>query len=134
VGLLAMETIADQQQWNYQNEKHRRKAAGKPLTGIYALGFATTGLWKYMRHPNYAAEQAIWVCFYFFSVAATGRWFNWSVAGAVLLLLLFQGSSDFSEGISSKKYPAYAAYKKRVGRFLPKGLRGAHLGELEQAA
>jgi steroid 5-alpha reductase family enzyme len=69
---------------------------------------------------NYSAEQAIWVIFYFFSVAATGRWFNWSLAGCLLLLLLFQGSSDFSEGISSKKYPRYAIYKKQVGRFLPK--------------
>ncbi|HEX2900375.1 MAG TPA: DUF1295 domain-containing protein, partial [Bacteroidia bacterium] len=90
---LVVETVADQQQWTYQNEKHRRKAAGEKLTGEYALGFAYRGLWKWMRHPNYAAEQAIWIIFYFFSVAATGRWFNWSVAGCILLLLLFQGSS-----------------------------------------
>ncbi|MBP6641142.1 MAG: DUF1295 domain-containing protein [Bacteroidia bacterium] len=120
IAALVMETVADQQQWDYQNEKHRRKKAGEKLTGEYSLGFAYRGLWKWMRHPNYTAEQAIWVIFYFFSVAATGRWFNWSVAGAILLLLLFQGSSDFSEGISSQKYPRYAIYKRRVGRFLPK--------------
>jgi steroid 5-alpha reductase family enzyme len=134
VGLVVMETVADQQQWTYQNEKHRRKAAGESLTGIYKLGFTTTGLWKYMRHPNYTAEQAIWVCFYLFSVAATGRWFNWSVAGCVLLLLLFQGSSDFSEGISLKKYPAYAEYKRRVGRFLPKSLGRGMEEQLSKAA
>jgi steroid 5-alpha reductase family enzyme len=134
VGLVVMETVADQQQWNYQNEKHRRMKAGEPLTGAYKLGFTSNGLWKYMRHPNYTAEQAIWVCFYLFSVAATGRWFNWSVAGCILLLLLFQGSSDFSEGISDKKYPAYAAYKKAVGRFLPKNFRGAQVDELLKAA
>jgi steroid 5-alpha reductase family enzyme len=120
VGFVVLETVADQQQWIYQNEKHRLKNAGKPLTGIYAKGFTHTGLWKYIRHPNYMAEQAIWICFYFFSVAATGRWLNWSVTGCILLLLLFQGSSDFSEGISLGKYPDYAEYKKRVGRFVPK--------------
>lgn len=34
-----------------------------------------------------------------FSVAATGRVLNWSLAGGILLLLLFLGSSDFSEKI-----------------------------------
>lgn len=117
---VVFETVADQQQWNFQNEKYRLKAAGEKLTGDYALGFAYRGLWRWIRHPNYAAEQTVWIVFYFFSVAATGRWFNWSVAGCLLLLLLFQGSSDFSEGISSKKYPRYAIYQRQVGRFFPK--------------
>ena len=73
-----------------------------------------------MRHPNYAAEQAIWLAYYLFSVAATGRWINGSLVGAVLLLLLFQGSADFSEKISAAKYPEYAHYLKKVGRFFPK--------------
>lgn len=120
IGLLVMETVADQQQWNFQNEKHRQIKAGKTLVPPYSHGFIQSGLWKLMRHPNYSAEQMIWIVFYFFSVAATGKWFNWSVAGCILLLLLFQGSSDFSEGISAKKYPDYKDYQKRVGRFLPK--------------
>lgn len=116
---LVIETIADQQQWKFQNEKHRRKKAGVPL-GDYAHGFTNVGLWRWMRHPNYMAEQAIWICYYFFSVAATGRWLNWSVAGCLLLVVLFQGSSDFSESISAQKYPAYKDYQRRVGRFIPK--------------
>jgi steroid 5-alpha reductase family enzyme len=63
--------------------------------------------------------MAIWIVFYFFSVSATGNWLNWSVMGAILLVLLFWGSSNFSESISSGKYPGYAAYKKRVPRFIP---------------
>jgi steroid 5-alpha reductase family enzyme len=51
---------------------------------------------------------------------ATGEWMNWSIAGCVLLLILFKGSSDFSEEISSNKYPQYKAYKQNVGRFIPK--------------
>ena len=119
VVLIIIETIADQQQWNYQNEKHRRIRAGETVDGEYATGFIRTGLWSYVRHPNYAAEQAIWVVFYLFSIAATGYYINWSMAGCLLLLVLFQGSADFSEGISLSKYPAYADHIKRVPRFIP---------------
>ncbi|MBP6387364.1 MAG: DUF1295 domain-containing protein, partial [Pseudarcicella sp.] len=117
---LIFETVADQQQWNYQTAKYTKKAANEPLEGDFAKGFVDTGLWKKMRHPNYFAEQSIWLIFYLFSVAATDRWLNWSVMGIVLLLLLFQGSADFSEKISAEKYPAYKDYLKRVPRFLPK--------------
>lgn len=117
---ILIETISDQQQWNYQKEKYRRKNAGEKLDGIYKKGFTHTGLWKYMRHPNYMAEQAVWISFYLFSVAATGQWINWSIAGSLLLVILFQGSSDFSEAISAEKYPDYKDYQKKTGRFIPK--------------
>jgi len=78
-----------------------------------------TGLWGIVRHPNYAAEQAIWIVLYFFSVSATGMWLNWSVIGPILLVLLFWGSSNFSESISLGKYPEYAEYKRRIARFIP---------------
>ncbi len=117
---VILETVADQQQWNFQQEKYRRMASGETLGEVYGLGFCAQGLWAKVRHPNYASEQAIWLSFYLFSVAATGRWLNWSLAGGLLLMLLFIGSSDFSEKISLGKYPGYADYQKRVGRFLPK--------------
>lgn len=119
VGLVLIEFIADQQQYNFQTEKYRRIHAGEEI-GPYADGFVQTGLWSIVRHPNYAAEQAIWIVFYLFSVAAIGEWINWSIAGCVLLVILFKGSSDFSEEISAKKYPNYTAYQKSVGRFFPK--------------
>ncbi|MDP1814239.1 MAG: DUF1295 domain-containing protein [Leadbetterella sp.] len=117
---VIFETVADQQQWNYQTVKYAKKAAKEPLEGDYAKGFVDKGLWSKMRHPNYFAEQSIWLVFYLFSVSADGRWLNWSVMGIILLLLLFQGSADFSEKISAEKYPAYKDYIKRVPRFLPK--------------
>jgi steroid 5-alpha reductase family enzyme len=92
---------------------------GEELTGIYKQGFLDQGLWSLSRHPNYFAEQNIWISFYLFSVAASGQWLNWSIAGCLLLLVLFQGSSEFSEEISSSKYPKYKEYQKRVRRFLP---------------
>lgn len=115
---LVIEFVADQQQYDFQTEKHRRLKAGEDL-GPYADGFVQTGLWSRMRHPNYMAEQAIWILFYLFSVAATGEWLNWTIAGALLLLLLFKGSSDFSEEISASKYPKYKEYQQKVSRFLP---------------
>ena len=117
--LVVIETAADQQQLNFQKEKHHLMAAGKPLPPKYRKGFVDSGLWGWVRHPNYSAEQAVWIVFYFFSVSATGLWLNWSVTGAILLVLLFWGSSNFSESISAGKYPAYRDYQKRVPRLVP---------------
>jgi steroid 5-alpha reductase family enzyme len=117
--LVVIETIADQQQWNYHKRKRLLLKKGEELPADLKKGFVHTGLWARMRHPNYAAEQAIWIVFYFFSVAATGVWINWSVMGAILLVLLFWGSSNFSESISNGKYSGYSDYQKRVPRFIP---------------
>jgi steroid 5-alpha reductase family enzyme len=64
-------------------------------------------------------EQSIWIIFYLFSVNATGQWINWTIGGCVLLVILFKGSSDFSEELSANKYPAYKDYQKAVPRFIP---------------
>jgi len=117
--MIILEAIADIQQWNYQKEKWRLIHSGEPLTGNYRKGFLDTGLWAYSRHPNYFAEQSIWLAFYFFSVAASGQWVNWSLMGCVLLILLFQGSAQFSEEISASKYPEYKLFQKNVSRFIP---------------
>ena len=118
VVFVLLEYIADNQQYVFQTEKHKRIRAGEPL-GDYEKGFIDSGLWGIVRHPNYAMEQAIWVVFYLFSVHITGDWINWSVAGCALLIILFKGSSDFSEEISANKYPSYAIYQKNVPRFIP---------------
>ena len=120
LGFIALETLADQQQWNFQREKYRRIGAGEQLDVAYAQGFCATGLWARVRHPNYACEQAVWLSFYLFGVAATGRWINWSLTGGILLMLLFLGSSDFSEKISAGKYAGYGEYQRRVPRFWPR--------------
>lgn len=118
IGLVYIEWRADREQYVFQTEKHRRINAGEPLEK-YAHGFVRSGLWSVVRHPNYAAEQAIWVVFYLFSIVATGEWINWSIAGCLLLLILFKSSSDFSESISATKYPEYKHYQATVPRFWP---------------
>lgn len=116
--LVIIEAIADQQQWVFQEEKYRRINSNEDL-GDYQHGFVRTGLWGMVRHPNYMAEQSIWIIFYLFSVVATGQWLNWSVAGSLLLLILFKSSSDFSESITAEKYPEYKNYQATVPRFWP---------------
>ena len=83
-------------------------------------GFNTTGLWAYSRHPNFAAEQSVWVLLYGWSCWVTQTYYNWSGIGAVAYMILFQASTWFTELISAKKYPEYREYQKRVGKFLPK--------------
>lgn len=116
---IFLETIADQQQWDFQKEKHRLLKENKKLEGIYAKGFIHSGLWKFSRHPNYTSEQMIWIVLYFFSITATGQWLNWSIVGCLLLVILFKGSSDFSEKITSEKYEGYKEYQSKTGRFIP---------------
>ncbi|NIP18619.1 MAG: DUF1295 domain-containing protein, partial [Xanthomonadales bacterium] len=120
--MIVFETIADNQQWRYQSAKRELISSGRPLTGEFTKGFLDTGLWAHSRHPNYFAEQGVWIAFYLFSVAASGQWINWSVSGCLLLVILFQGSAAFSEEISAGKYPEYRSYQQNVPRFIPVGL------------
>lgn len=121
-GFIAWETVADEQQWKFQTRKWAMLKEGRKLDELpapYNKGFNTTGLWSVSRHPNYFAEQGTWVAFYLFSVAAGTGIFNWSAVGALLLIVLFLGSSAFAEEISGGKYPEYARYCREVSRFFP---------------
>ena len=95
-------------------------------------GFLTRGLFAISRHPNFFCEQAIWVCFYTLGAAAAGApsapgggnewgggWLNPSALGAVLLVLLFQGSTAFTEWITLRKYPHYAQFQQTTSRLMP---------------
>lgn len=110
LGLLAGETIADQQQWEF----HRRKKAGT------ADGrFLTSGLFGVSRHPNFFFEQAQWWVLFLFGAVAAGSLLQWTVLGALLLTLLFVGSTRFTESITKSKYPEYADYQARVSAVVP---------------
>lgn len=122
---LIYETIADEQQMAFHTAKNKMLKEGKKLAELpepYNKGFNTTGLWAYSRHPNYFAEQAIWVCLYLFAIGAgvTNYYvFSWSIAGPLVLILLFLGSSAFGEGVSNGKYPEYKVYLSQVFKYLP---------------
>jgi len=116
---IITESIADNQQFRFHREKKDPGNSVNLYKKSVQKGFLSEGLWKYARHPNFTSEQAIWICFYLFGVAASGQWFNFTLAGPVLLILIFIGSSRLTESISSKKYPEYAAYQKEVPKFIP---------------
>ncbi len=122
---LALELIADEQQWKFHKNKKALLIEGKTLNELespYNLGFNTTGLWGYMRHPNYLGEQSIWIMLYIF-VIASGMTnyliFNWTLFGPMFIVLLFLGSSTFGESISAKKYSKYKDYQNQVFKYLP---------------
>ena len=120
VALLIGETIADQQQWDFHRAK---RAAG----GTLEPGFATSGLFRYSLHPNFFFEQEQWWVFYAIgavAAGASGRGFwggavNATILGAILLSLLFVGSTIFTESISASKYPAYAEYRRATSMLVP---------------
>jgi len=62
-------------------------------------GFSGSGIMGTQPPSQLLCRTAIWYALSF-SVAASGQWFNWSIAGCLLLIVLFQGSSNFSEEIS----------------------------------
>jgi len=81
---ISLETLADEQQWTYQNAKHakpskstRSQAKNTPTSISYCKpedlkrGFIMGGLFRYSRHPNFACEQANWYFFYVFGCIAT---------------------------------------------------------------
>lgn len=124
-GFLVGEFVADQQQWDF----HRAK---QDAGGTLEPGFVTSGLFAYSRHPNFFFEQAQWWAFYAIGATAAvasglGFWggaVNATIVGAVLLTLLFIGSTIFTESISASKYPGYAAYKRSTSMLVPLPRRG----------
>lgn len=130
------ETVADNQMFDYQTEKYRRRNAKEDVAGtIYERGFIWSGLWSFSRHPNYFCEVSIWWVFYLFGVASSHpdgqvaltadfarQLVNWSVVPVIYLSLLFLApgaSLDFAEALSSQKYAGYKTYQQRVSRFFP---------------
>ncbi|KAL8719159.1 MAG: hypothetical protein Q9225_003799 [Loekoesia sp. 1 TL-2023] len=125
---------ADQQQWDFHSAKHsyQRTAKVPPGSQFSARdldrGFLTKGLWSFSRHPNFLAEQSVWVTLYLWSCWITQTSYNWSGVGAVAYLILFQASTWFTESVTGKKYPDYKTYQKRVGMFVP-SLFGGGIGD-----
>jgi steroid 5-alpha reductase family enzyme len=115
---IVAEGTADNQLFKFQQEKQTGKM-GAQYGESLKKGFLTEGLWKFSRHPNFASEQGVWICFYFFGVAASGKWINSTLLGPALLVLIFMGSTKLTESISAGKYPDYKEYQESVPKFIP---------------
>ena len=115
LGALAGETAADQEQWTFQQWKKAERAAGRQPEP----GFVQSGLFRFSRHPNFFFEQVQWWLFYGFAVSASGALLHWTLAGPLLLTLLFIGSTAFTESISRSRYPDYRGYERRTSPLIP---------------
>ena len=116
--LLMTETIADKQMWRFQEEKKRRIADGEQVT----KPFLDTGLFRWCRHPNCAAEQGMWLVFYLFAISASGDLWHWTGLGCVVLVLMFAVSTRLTEKISASRYLGYRQYQAAVPMFVPNPL------------
>ena len=173
IAWFVCETIADRQQQTYQEHKLKWNIKTKSNTSLYndlldtessklknctmrceatdsddfhyKLGFYMKGLFAYSRHPNFLAEQSIWISFYLFSVDfhqvgrngiqgmfQVGGIMNSSICGCLLVVLLFKISTDLTEEISSSKYKGYKLYQQHVPRLFNAVdlLRRLFLGEV----
>lgn len=117
--LLVLESVADQQQWDFHTKKRDAKKKGGVLKGDVRRGFLTQGLWKYSRHPNFLCEQLMWWNIYAFGLVGCAKTFHWTFTGPALLTILFQISTRLTEWISAEKYPEYKAYQKAVPMLIP---------------
>jgi steroid 5-alpha reductase family enzyme len=115
LAFLLGETVADQQQWTFQEWKRTETAAGRSPE----RRFLRTGLFRFSRHPNFFFEQAQWWVVFAFGAIAARSILQWTVLGAVLLTLLFVGSTRFTESISLSRYPEYAEYQRTTSAVLP---------------
>lgn len=84
-------------------------AAANPTEG----GLVTTGPYRYMRHPIYAA---IWLIFW----AGIADHLSWKTAavGVVVVAALYVRMLS-EEKLVTAKYPEYAEYARRTKRVLP---------------
>ncbi|GAA4524505.1 DUF1295 domain-containing protein [Amycolatopsis samaneae] len=115
LAFLTGETVADQQQWTFHRWKHAELAAGREPSPR----FRRSGLFRYSRHPNFFCELAQWWTVFAFGAIAAGSVAQWTVTGAVLLTLLFVGSTRFTESISLGRYPEYAEYRRTTSALVP---------------
>ena len=110
---------------DYQAAKKRYQETAKIPRGCgftqedLDRGFITSGLWAYCRHPNFAAEQTIWIILYQWSCYASKTLYSWAGLGPLSLIMVFQGSTWLTESISSGKYSEYEFYKRQINAFIP---------------
>lgn len=132
---LAIEAVADQQQWDFHQRKAKVeiRSTGKEMlkdVKFYGslcdefVGFLRSGLFSISRHPNFAAEMAIWWVVFLVSVSGSISTslviYNASIYGTAALTSIFLGSTPLTESISAEKYgDFYEVYRSRVPRLIP---------------
>jgi steroid 5-alpha reductase family enzyme len=105
---IAIETIADNQMRAFARDPANR---GRTIN---------VGLWARSRHPNYLGEIGFWCGLYLFGLAAAPSWW-WTIAGPLVMVLLFQSTSiPMMETRSAARRSDYAGYQRAVPRLVPR--------------
>jgi protein-S-isoprenylcysteine O-methyltransferase Ste14 len=76
-------------------------------------GLITSGVYSYIRHPFYTAAPTIIIGF----ALLVHR--PWGLALIPLVLGLLYWKSTYEERLLEARFPEYAAYRARTGRFFP---------------
>ncbi|MCS7037830.1 MAG: methyltransferase [Saprospiraceae bacterium] len=74
----------------------------------------TTGIYRWARHPIYSGVLMIALGWAAFSQS------GWRLVLFAALTALFWAKSSYEEHLLARRYPEYAEYRRRVGRFGPK--------------
>lgn len=106
---LALEALADHQ-----------KSAAKAKSNT----FVSSGLYSWVRYPNYLGEITFWVGLFVSGTVAYVRWWHWATAitGVVCIILIMMGSTKRLETKQDERYgknPAYQQYTKTVPVLFP---------------
>ncbi len=134
------EYFGDEQQWNFQTQKHKYLAECKEKKDVskyspeqvedFKRGFICKGLFAYSRHPNYFGELFMWWTIWAFTLSSQYSvfmnqgfhftdLFNYAMYSNVIMSLLFPRSSKVTEKISMGKYPDYRDYRAKVNMIFP---------------
>ena len=99
---LVLETIADSQKYRFKN--------GRPDD------FMQSGVWKYIRHPNYTGELLFWWGIAVIALSITGTW--WLSVGAVwiTILIVFVSGIPLLDISWQSRYGHLESYKNYRGR------------------
>lgn len=114
---LALETLTDQQQWEFQCEKRFQRP--RRLGVDYDIGFCIDGVFAFSRHMNVWSEQSIWLMVYLAGAVNKGTLCDPMALGSLVLIALTIGSSNLTESLSAAKYPEYKIYQRTTPMLIP---------------
>eukprot|EP00767_Chilomastix_cuspidata_P007043 gnl/Chilomastix_cuspidata/759.p1 GENE.gnl/Chilomastix_cuspidata/759~~gnl/Chilomastix_cuspidata/759.p1 ORF type:complete len:329 (+),score=117.65 gnl/Chilomastix_cuspidata/759:3-989(+) len=118
IAFFVLEATADKQRSRFYAQRPRTARV------------LTTGLFALCRHPNFVGEMGMWCSIALF---AAGTAPHKVVFGpALMLVLLFQGSTWITEKISAERHgEEFLAYKRTTPRLLPLGALRRRTGKAD---